>query len=153
MNRTFYKKVVSTNGRVKYIPTHQYDEEFSHSMPEGCHLMVVKPGSKSLVYNVNPDLVTLMAAYKVIKDDFVTMLMKNSELKPKNSPLTDEQRVAWEALKDAFGEELSILYGPSLNEVANDFGELLIKEASDLLENPAVKNAWDKFQTIAVLSK
>jgi hypothetical protein len=151
--RTFYKKVVSTKGRVKYVPTHEYDEEFSYAMPEGCHMIVVKPGSKSYCYNVEPDMASLMAAYRMIKDDFVKILMKNSELRPKENPITPEQQEAWAAFRATFDDSFSTLYGPSLNDIADNFGDLIIKEAQELLKNPAVKKSWDNFQTIAVLSK
>jgi len=153
MNRTFYKKVVSTNGRVKYVPTHEYDDQWSHAMPTGCHMVVVKPGTRSQIYNIDPDMATLLAAFKMVKEDFVTLLLENSKLKPKDAPLTDAQREAWNQLSTALGESSSILYGPSLNEVAEKVGDIIIKEAAELLKNPAVKKAWDNLQTIAVLSK
>lgn len=153
MNRTFYRKVVSSKGRVKYVPTHEYDSELSYAMPEGCHLLVVKPGSKSIAYNVNPDIISLMAAYKVMKDDFVKVLQESSELRPKEHPITPEQRAAWDAFKATWDDSFGVLYGPSLNEVADKVGDILIKEAEELLKNPAVKKSWDNFQTIAVLSK
>lgn len=153
MNQTFYKKVVSSGGKVKYIPSLEYDSEISYAMPEGCHMIVVKPGSKSIVYNIDPDIMTLTAAFKLIKDDFIKILMENSELRPKENPITPEQREAWAAFRATFDNSFSTLHGPSLNEVADKFGELLIKEAKELLKNPSVKKTWDHFQTIAVLSK
>lgn len=154
MSQTLYKKEISKNGKVKYIPIREYSEEMHSSMPEGVHMVVVKPGLQSYTYRIDPDYATLYAAYKMMEDDLVKILIEASEMRPKNQPLTDQQREAWAKFKEEYGQQdLSILYGPSIMDISNTLKEIVVNKAEDILKTPSVKIAWDKFQTIVALTK
>jgi len=154
MSDTLYKKVVSENGKVSYIPVKEYSPELVDSLPVGTHLITVLPGSRSRVYDIDPDYATMVAAFKMIENDFIKILMEKAEMRPKEQPITDKQRDAWHRFREEYGDnDLSVLYGPSMYDVAQQFKDLLVNRAASLLEIPAVKIAWDKYQQVVVLAK
>ncbi|NBO35931.1 hypothetical protein EBU91_00065 [bacterium] len=145
---TFYKKV----GR-RYVAVSEYDSELRDAFQEGAHLVIVKPGGKSIHYNIDVNHVALIAAGLVAKEAMATALINASHSKPKKQPLTAEQATAWENLKKAFGDEMFSLYTESANTICEAGIKALIDEANKLLDNPSVKNAYDQFLLISKLTK
>lgn len=144
----FYKK----QGR-KYVPVSHYNKELQESMPYGSHLVQVMPGKKSTKFNVEPNYIALIAAAQNAMEAMVDELYKATLLKPSRVPLTEEQKIAWENLQKSFGNEMFSIYRDSAYNVVNVGLEKLIEEASKLLENPSVKNAYDQFMLVSALTK
>ena len=144
----FYKKV----GR-RYVAVSQYDNELVDALPKGSHLVQVYPGGRSTLYNVNPNYAAMIAAGRVAEEKICDALRKASDLRPSRSPITEGQRRAWQQLSKEFGEECHTLTWPSARDAANEAVSAMIEEANKLLENPAVKEAFDHFLFIAELTK
>ena len=148
MKTVFYKKV----GR-RYVPVYEYDQTLMDALPKGTHLIQVYPGGKSTRYNVDPAYAPMIAAGRVAEDVISKELMKASDLRPKSSPISEEQQQAWANLVKVMGPEAKCLEWPSAREACEKAVEAMMHEAKILLENPSVKEAWDHFLFICELTK
>lgn len=144
----FYEKV----GR-KYIPVREYDSLLQESFPEGAHLVITYPGGRSTRYNVDPNHAALIAAARVAEDAMIQAMIKGSELKPKQTPITLGQQRAWKKLAREFGDELCTLNGASAYNIARAGINALLSEADVLYSNPAVRDAYEKFLFVCALTK
>lgn len=70
-----------------------------NGLPEGTHLVVVKPGSQSMLYNVEPDRAALLAAMREATEAMIGAMREASELQPQQVPITQEQRDLLDKLK------------------------------------------------------
>lgn len=148
MKKIFYEKV----GR-KYVPVSEYDDYLLDAFPEGDHLVSVYPGGTSRRYRIDPALAPMIAAGRYAEDAICKAINKASELKSANTPITPEQKAAWEALAESFGEELATLHGPSVRDIAEAGVQAMIEEAERLMTNPAVRKAYERFLMIVELTK
>ena len=104
-------------------------------------------------FNIDPAYAPMIAAGRVAEDAISKVLMKASDLRPKNAPLTKGQRKAWDNLVKEFGEEARCLEWPSAREACEEAVKAMQVEADKLLSNPTVRNAYDRFLFIAELTK
>ena len=148
MKKIFYEKV----GR-KYVPVSEYDNNLLDSFPKGDHLVSVYPGGSSRRYKIDPALAPMIAAGRYAEDAICKAINKASELKPANTPITVKQKAAWEALAEAFGEELATLHGPSIRDIAEAGVQAMQEEAEKMLSNPAVRKAYERFLMVVELAK
>lgn len=148
MKTVFYKK----QGR-RYIPVSEYDSDLLDALPKGSHLVCVYPGGRSTRYNIDPNYAAMIAAGRVAQDAISNALRKASDLRPSRVPITEEQREAWMRLSKAFGEDSHMLTWPSARDAAEDAVKAMQAEADRMLDNPAVKKAWDYFMMVAALTK
>ncbi len=148
MKKLYYVK----EGR-KYVPISEYDNELLDSFPKGNHLVSVYPGGSSRRYNVDPNYAAMIAAGRVAEDKISEAIRKASELRPQRSPITDGQKKAWENLAKEFGDELCTLYGSSARDCAEAGVKAMQEEALKLMDNPAVKKAYEQFQLICELTR
>lgn len=148
MKKIFYEKV----GR-RYVPVAEYDDYLLDSFPKGSHLVCVYPGGKSTRYNVDPAWAPMIAAGRVAEDAICRALYLASEAKPKERPITERQRAAWEEMKAAFGDEFFSVQFSSTRDMAETAVQAMQKEADMLLSNPSVRAAYDHFLLVAELSK
>lgn len=148
MNQIFYKKV----GR-KYIPVSEYDYEISHALPKGNHLISVYPGGQSCRYNIDPAFAPMIAAGRYAEDTVSKAIVAASDLRPSITPLTQEQKDAWDNLSKSFGQESHMLQWPAAQDIARLAITTLQNEADMLLLNPAVKLAYEEFMIICKLTK
>ncbi len=148
MKKIYYQKV----GR-KYVPVAEYDSEFLDSFPRGNHLVMCYPGGQSRRFNVDPNYAAMIAAGRVAEDAICKAISKAGELRPQRTPLTPEQKAAWEALALAFGEELTTLRGLSVHDCAEAGVKAMQEEANKLLANPSVRKAYDRFILMCELTK
>ena len=146
--KTYYEKV----GR-KYIPVAEYDNEFMDSFTKGSHLVMSHPGGSSRRFNIDPNYAAMIAAGRVAEDAISRVLMRASDLRPKNAPLTEGQRRAWDNLVKEFGEEARCLEWPSAREACEEAVKAMQLEADKLLSNPIVRKAYEKFLFVAELTK
>jgi hypothetical protein len=148
MKKIFYEKVGS-----RYKPVHEYDSDLLNALPKGTHLLIVHPGGSSTRYNINPNYAALIAASRVAEDAISEAVRRASELRPHNTPITEEQKKAWEALAKSFDRDRYYIELPSAREVAEAGVKALQLEADKLLKNPAVKKAYEHFMLVCELTK
>lgn len=144
----FYKKV----GR-KYEPVYEYDQELMDAFPKGTHLVQCYPGGNSRRFNIDPAYAPMIAAGRVAEDAISKALMRASDMRPKNAPLTQEQKDAWEHLVEVFGPEARTLEWPSAREACEEAVKAMAQEAEALLTNPIVRKAYERFLLICELTK
>lgn len=103
MSDTLYRKI---GGR--YRPVSEY-EAMDH-LPDGAHLVVVKPGSRSIWYDVKPDHASVLAVLKLHEDMLLQAMREAVELRAEMEPLTERQKAAWEALSASLGRPALLSY-------------------------------------------
>ena len=151
MNTTFYKKV----GR-RYVPVYEYDQTLMDALPAGDHLISVYPGGQSCRYNVDPNLVALIAAGRHARDAMHTAIHDATKMhreRHQDEMLTDEQKQAWEHFVEVMGERGRILHYRSVHDIAQAGIQALTQEAAELMAHPSVQDAYEKFQTVCKLVK
>ena len=148
MKKIYYEKV----GR-RYKPVSEYDSDFLDSFTKGTHLVMSYPGGKSTRYNIDPNYAAMIAAGRVAEDAISTALYKASEARPKERPITERQRAAWEEMKRAFGDEFFSLTLPSSRDLAEVGVKAMQEEADKLMTNPSVKKAYEHFLLVCALTK
>jgi hypothetical protein len=147
-NKIYYEKV----GR-SYVPVAEYDSEFMDSFSKGNHLVMCYPGGTSRRFNIEPALAPMIAAGRMAEDVMTQAMTKASELKPQKTPLTPGQKAAWENLAKELGDGVGTLQGASARDIVDAGLEALQQEAQKLLQNEAVKQAYEQFLFIAALTK
>jgi hypothetical protein len=145
---TLYKKV----GR-RYVPVAEYDNEVVDSFPKGTHLVMCYPGGQSRRFNIDPNYAAMIAAGRVAEDAICKAINKAAELRPQRTPLTVEQKQAWEALAKAFGDELTTLRGLSIHDCAEAGVKAMQTEADKLMQHESVRRAYEQFQLVCELAK
>jgi hypothetical protein len=148
MKTVFYKK----QGR-RYVPVSEYDNDLLDSFPKGNHLVMCYPGGTSRRFNIDPNYAAMIAAGRVAEDAISKALMKASDLRPKRAPLTEGQRLAWDNLVKEFGEEARCLEWPSAREACEQAVKAMQAEADKLINNPIVRQAYERFLFVAELCK
>jgi hypothetical protein len=81
--------------------------------------------------------------------------MEVSALRPRQdrTPLTPEQKEAWEHLAETFGEERYALEWCSYREAAEAGVSAMIEEADKLIKHESVRKAYDHFMLMCELTK
>ena len=148
MKKLFYEKV----GR-RYRPVYEYDNELLDAFPKGTHIVMVYPGGSSRRYNIDANYAAMIAAGRVAEDAVCQAMIKAAELRPKKTPLTERQRQAWQELKEAFDDELFSLHGASTRDIAEAGVRAMQEEADKLMQNDAVRQAYEHFQLVCALTK
>lgn len=148
MKKVFYEKV----GR-KYVPVSEYDSDLLDAMPKGTHIVISYPGGQSTRYKIDPAYGPMIAAGRVAEDAICEAMRKASELKPKQTPLTERQRNAWNELKEAFGDDFYTLSINSARDHADMAVKAMMEEAAKLMSNPSVKKAYEHFMLVCELTK
>jgi hypothetical protein len=146
MKKIYYEKV----GR-RYVPVAEYNEEWLDSFRKGTHLVMSYPGGSSRRYNVDPNHAAMIAAGRVAEDAMCQAIRQASELRPRQTPITPGQKAAWEKLAQEFGDELATLQIDCARDIAEAGIKALMDEAARLMSNPAVKDAYEQFQTVCKL--
>ena len=148
MKKVYYEKI----GR-RYVPVAEYDSDLLDSFPQGNHLVSVYPGGQSRRFNIQPNLAALIAAARVAEDGICEAMRKASEMRPQRTPLTPGQKKAWEKLAREFGDELATMSMGSARDHAEAGVNAMIAEADKLMSHPAVREAYEQFQTVCNLVK
>ena len=148
MKKVFYEKV----GR-RYKPVQEYDDDLIDAFPKGAHLVMSYPGGTSRKYNVDPNHAAMIAAGRVAEDVMSRAIYQASEARPKERPITERQRAAWAEMKAAFGDEFFSLTLPAARDIAEAGVEAMQEEALKLMQNEAVRMAFEQFQLVCELTK
>ena len=148
MKKIYYEKI----GR-RYLPVAEYDNDLLDSFPRGAHLVLCYPGGTSRRFNVEPNYAALIAAGRVAEDGICEAMRKASEMRPQRTPLTPGQKKAWEKLAKEFGDGLAALTMGSARDHAEAGVNAMIAEADKLMRHPAVRDAYEQFQTVCNLVK
>lgn len=148
MKKIYYEKV----GR-RYVPVAEYDNNLLDSFPKGTHLVMCYPGGSSRRFNIDPNYAAMIAAARVAEDAISSAVVKASEMRPHNKPITPEQKAAWEALARSFGDERYHVEIPSAREIAEAGVKALQEEALKLMQHDAVRKAYEQFQLVCELTK
>jgi hypothetical protein len=146
VKKIYYEKV----GR-RYVPVAEYDSTYLDSFPKGNHLVMCYPGGSSRRFNIEPNYAAMIAAGRVAEDAISKAVVKASEMRPHNKPITEKQRKAWENLAKAFGDDRYYVEIPSAREIAEQGVNAMIEEADKLMTHEAVKQAYDHFMFMAKL--
>ena len=146
--KIYYEKV----GR-RYKPVAEYDSEYLDSFPKGNHLVMCYPGGSSRRFNINPAYAPMIAAGRVAEDEMAKAIVKASEMRPRNTPITEKQKKAWENMKKAFGDQRFYIEIPSAREIAEEGIKAMSLEAEKLLENESVQKAYNHFMLMCQLVK
>ena len=137
----------------RYVPHSTYSAEFCDSFPKGTHLVDVYPGGSSRRFNIDPAYAPMIAAGRVAEDAMSRAISAASELRPRQTPITEGQRKAWRRLAQEFGDELATLNINSARDIAEAGIQAQIAAAEKLLENPTVRRAYERFLFVAELAK
>ena len=137
----------------RYVPHSTYSNEFCDSFPKGTHLVDVYPGGTSRRFNINPAYAPMIAAGRVAENAMSNAISKASELRPRQTPLTEGQRRAWKKLAEEFGDELATLNINSSRDIAEAGLKALQEEADKLMQNETVRKAYDHFIFLCELTK
>lgn len=148
MKKIFYEKI----GR-RYKPVYEYDSDLLDALPKGSHLIQVYPGGKSTRYNVDPALAPMIAAGRVAEDAVCQAIVAAQELRPKSQPITEEQQALWRALAHSFKQQDYPLIRPAARDAAEAAVQAMQAEAEQLLANPTVRRAYERFLFVAALAR
>ena len=148
MKKIYYEK----KGR-RYVPVSEYDSEYLDSFSQGTHIVMCYPGGQSRRYNIDPAYAPMIAAGRVAEEAICDALRKASEMKPQRTPITEGQRKAWKKLAKEFGDELCPLTYGNARDHAEAGVNAMIAEAKQLMTHPAVRDAYEQFQTVCNLVK
>lgn len=148
MKKIYYEKV----GR-RYVPVAEYDNDLLDSFVKGTHLVQVYPGGASRRYNIDPAYAPMIAAGRVAEDAICRAISKASELRPKQTPITEGQKRAWAKLAKEFGDELCTLNGLSVRDCAEAGVMAMQEEADKLMKHTAVKQAYEQFLLVCKLTQ
>lgn len=148
MKKIYYEKI----GR-RYVPVAEYDNDLLDSFPKGAHLVLCYPGGQSCRFNVEPNHAAMIAAGRVAEDAICEAMRKASEMRPQRTPLTPGQIKAWNKLAKEFGDGLATLTMGSVRDHAEAGVNAMIAEADKLMSHPAVRDAYEQFQTVCNLVK
>ena len=148
MKKIYYEKI----GR-RYVPVAEYDNDLLDSFPRGAHLVLCYPGGSSRRFNVEPNHAAMIAAGRVAEDGICEAIRKASEMRPQRTPITPGQKKAWENLAKELGDELCPLTYGSVRDHAEAAVKAMQEEADKLMTHPAVRDAYEQFQTVCNLVK
>jgi len=148
MKKVFYEKV----GR-RYKPVYEYDQVLMDAFPKGTHIVMCYPGGQSRRYSIDPNYAALIAAGRIAEDVISAAVVKASEMRPHNKPITEQQKEAWDNLSKAFGNEKYYVEIPSAREIAEAGVRALQEEAFKLMQNESVRQAYEHFQLVCELTK
>ena len=109
------------------------------------------PGGQSRRFNIEPALAPMIAAGRYAEDAMSSAMVRASEMRPHNKPITEKQRAAWRAMAKSFGDDRYYVEIPSAREVTEAGLKAMEAEAVKLLDNPMVRAAYDEFMATCKL--
>lgn len=126
--RTLYEKKGSGRG-TRYVPV--AEGVALDALPEGFHLVEVRPGSRCVTFDVAPDTAALQAAARPALKAMTDAVAEAAKWRPRSKALTSEQLAAWKAYEQAMGITYGVLEGASAHEIAEAGVKALIAAAKE----------------------
>lgn len=148
MKKIYYEK----KGR-RYVPVAEYDNDLLDSFPKGAHLVMCYPGGSSRRFNIDPNYAAMIAAGRVAEDAISTAIAKAQELRPKHTPITEEQRALWKALAQSFNQDDYPLIRPAARDAAEAGVKAMQEEVDNLMQHEGVRKAFEHFVLMCELTK
>jgi hypothetical protein len=147
------KTIYYTREGRRYVPVREYDSDLLDSLPNGSHLIMCYPGGVSRRQSVDPNYAAMIAAGRIAEQAVCTAIAEVSKLRPSITPLTAGQLRAWQCLVKEFDGALVTLNGPSHFDIATAAVSAMQTEATALMKNPSVREAYEHFQLVCDLTR
>lgn len=112
----------------RYVAVRQYDDGLLDALPQGSHMVIVTPGCRSTLYNVDPANAPALAAIETHKNKLCKVLMDASAMRPARAKLTERQAAAWEKLRKELGDSVATLHVDSANDIIEALSKAIQKE-------------------------
>lgn len=133
----------------QYRPVSRYDPDLWNSLPYGHHLITIEDKRKTTRSVVDPALAPMIAASHLAKEKMIrVMLERETEFL---GPGDEKEQEAWAVFKATVGNQWSVRRN-SFSDVVDSGINQIIKEAEELMKNPAVKLAYEEFLTVCRLA-
>jgi hypothetical protein len=136
----------------RYEAVREYDPQVMDAFPYGDHLVSVYQNGSRRRYSIDAALAPMIAAGRYAEDAISRAILEASQMQPSKKALTPEQIAAWDSLKKAYADEMFFIQWPSAQAAAQAGIDAMIKEADRIMTNPAVKEAYQHFMTLARLA-
>lgn len=154
MSERLIKKVFYTKEGDDFVPVAEYDSFLMKSFSAGAHLVICEPGFTIYKYNVDPNQAALIAAGMVAKNKMINAMLEKSSIQVRTGSINDPAvDAAHQQLISALGDKAYSLRWESADNIAQAGIDALQEEANKLMDNPAVRNAFEQFLTVCKLSK
>ena len=147
------KKIYYEKKGRRYVPVAEYDNDLLDSFPKGAHLVMCYPGGSSRRFNIDPNYAAMIAAGRVAEDAISTAIAKAQELRPKHTPITEEQRALWKALAQSFNQDDYPLIRPAARDAAEAGVKAMQEEVDNLMQHEGVRKAFEHFVLMCELTK
>jgi hypothetical protein len=95
----------------------------------------------------------MIAAGRVAEDEMCKAISAASEMRPRQTPITEGQRKAWKKLAKEFGDELATLNISSSRDIAEAGLRAMQLEADKMMSNESVRKAYEHFILMCQLTK
>jgi hypothetical protein len=149
MKKIFYKKV----GR-RYKPVYEYDSEMLDALPKGTHIVMCYPGGKSIRYNIDPNYAAMIAAGRVAEDAITQSIQHSTELRPMNRDMDEDLQRRWKEFISTVPDHFRFMFTHGSARDAAEAGVKAMQEEADrLMQNEAVRRAYEQFQLVCELTR
>jgi len=143
----FYKKV----GR-RYVPVSEYDSELLDAFPKGTHIVMSYPGGKSTRYRIDPNYAAMIAAGRVAEDAITQSIQHSTELRPMNREMDEDLQRRWKEFIATVPDHFRFMFTHGSARDAAEAGVRAMQEEADrLMQNEAVRRAYEQFQLVCKL--
>jgi len=143
---TFYQK----QGR-RYVAVSEYNSDVMDALPQGDHLISMRPGVSSRRYNVDAALAPMIAAGLYAEDAISRAIYNAMELRPQTVTMTPRQLELMEELTESMNQQDAQWIRPCARDAAEAGVRALQEEAQRRMNHPAVRQAYEHFLTVARL--
>jgi hypothetical protein len=148
MTTTYYIR----RGR-RYLPVSHWDPQLDQAMPPGHHLVSVRPGQESRLYNIEPARAPMIAAGLLAEEAMSRAIYNAMELRPAPIRLTARQQTLMKELTESMNRQDLRWMRASASEVAQAGVRVMQEEAQRMLTNPTVRQAYDHFLLCCELTR
>ncbi len=149
MKKIFYEKV----GR-RYRPVYEYDSEMLDALPKGTHIVMSYPGGKSTRYNIDPNYAAMIAAGRVAEDAITQSIQHSTELRPMNREMDEDLQQRWKEFIATVPDHFRFMFTHGSARDAAEAGVKAMQEEADrLMQNEAVRRAYEQFQLVCELTR
>jgi hypothetical protein len=133
---------------------YEYDSEMLDALPKGTHIVMSYPGGKSTRYNIDPNYAAMIAAGRIAEDAITQSIQHSTELRPMNREMDEDLQQRWKEFIATVPEHFRFMFTHGSARDAAEAGvQAMQKEADQLMQNEAVRRAYEQFQLVCELTK